>query len=248
MRSVAVGSGVASADPAPRAVATAAVTTLSVYRFDGFWAKAWAFCQMGWAHLAMRRQKGIRFYKLMGTGTGEGFDPKPNWSTYAILTVWETREDAEIGLQKAPFTTWAAKAVETTRFFMQPVQVWGDTWSGDNPFGRPEKPKADDLPTPMAVLTRATIKFSKMREFWSNVPDINPDIRSAEGKMTYKIGLGEVPLLHQVTFSIWNDIDAVRHFAYRAPAHAEAIKAATTGDGFFKDSLFVRFKLLEERH
>lgn len=219
-----------------------AVTVLSVFRFSGLFHKIWAFTQMGLAHIALGRLPGLRFYKLLGTGKGEGFDPKPNWSTYAILTVFENRAAADHGLAQKPFTAWTDRAVERQAFKLAPVQVWGDSWSGDNPFGDPKKPK--NLPQPLAVLTRATIRLNKLSAFWGNVPHINPEIRAAGSALHYKIGLGEVPFLHQVTFSIWSSEEEMRRFAYKDTAHGEAIKAAKKHD-FFKDQLFVRFKLLD---
>ncbi len=53
------------------------------------------------------------------------------------------------------------------------------------------------------------------------------------------MGLGEAPLLRQATFSIWNSIADMDAYA-RSGAHLEAIRSARQ-DGFFSESLFMRF-------
>ena len=44
---------------------------------------------LGW------KMKGLLFYKLFGSGTGEGFTPVLNPNVYAIMNVWENEEIAE---------------------------------------------------------------------------------------------------------------------------------------------------------
>ena len=50
---------------------------------------------MGFARRKLRKINSISFFKLFGSGTGEGFTPYPNTSVYAILSVWENSEVAE---------------------------------------------------------------------------------------------------------------------------------------------------------
>ena len=64
----------------------------------------------------------------------------------------------------------------------------------------------------------------------------NPDV-------LFKIGIGEVPLLHQVTFSIWPDAASMAAFARAGGPHANAIKAVREGD-WFAEELYARFRIL----
>jgi len=57
------------------------------------------------------------------------------------------------------------------------------------------------------------------------------------------MGLGEAPLLRQATFSLWRDQAAMDAYA-RSGAHLGAIRAAH-GEGFFSESMFVRFVPLQ---
>jgi spheroidene monooxygenase len=59
----------------------------------------------------------------------------------------------------------------------------------------------------------------------------------------FKIGIGEVPLLHQVTFSIWDDPESMLAFAYRSSSHGEAVRRVRDGR-WFKEELYARFRVL----
>ncbi|MEE3019674.1 MAG: DUF3291 domain-containing protein, partial [Bacteroidota bacterium] len=52
----------------------------------------WAFTQMQRAHAGLQQCKGLQFYKMLGTGAGAGFSLRPDFSTYALLTVWDTEQ------------------------------------------------------------------------------------------------------------------------------------------------------------
>ena len=58
----------------------------------------------------------------------------------------------------------------------------------------------------------------------------------------FKIGIGEVPWLHQVTFSIWPDAARKANIARTGP-QAEAIRAVRE-EGWFREELYARFTLL----
>jgi len=61
----------------------------------------------------------------------------------------------------------------------------------------------------------------------------------------FKIGMGEVPWLHQITFSIWPDEHAMANFARRDGPHAQAIKAVRE-ENWFAEELYARFEILDE--
>ena len=54
------------------------IVSLSFFRFDAPLSRLWAFAMMGAARIDMARIPGIGFWKLCGSGTGEGFTPVPN--------------------------------------------------------------------------------------------------------------------------------------------------------------------------
>jgi len=95
--------------------------------------------------------------------------------------------------------------------------------------------------TPVVVLTRATIRPRHVLAFWRQVPDIARTTRSQDG-LDFKIGLGEVPWFHQVTFTVWRDLAAMEAFAFTG-FHRDAILQVQKGD-WFSEALFARFHLL----
>jgi spheroidene monooxygenase len=97
---------------------------------------------------------------------------------------------------------------------------------------------------PLAALTRASIKPSVALKFWRRVPDVSRMIGS-DPNVTFKIGIGEVPLLHQVTFSIWPDAAAMAGFARISGPHAAAIASVRDGN-WFSEELYARFAILGE--
>lgn len=209
--------------------------TLSLFRFDRALARIWVLGQMGAARFVLPHVPGLEFWKLCGSGTGEGFTPKPNWGTWAILCAWKTRDLAEAGMDQAPFATWRTKADEACTLFLEPYSARGH-WAGVAPF----KPEGDSPEGPIAAMTRATVKPGRALRFWGRVPDISAKVGS-DPNVIFKIGIGEVPLLHQVTFSVWPDARAMADFARRGP-HAEAIRAVRD-EGWFNEELYARFRI-----
>ncbi|MEM6637846.1 MAG: spheroidene monooxygenase, partial [Pseudomonadota bacterium] len=63
----------------------------------------------------------------------------------------------------------------------------------------------------------------------------------------FKIGIGEVPWLQQVTFSIWPDPESMARFARNPQGpHAQAIRAVRQGD-WFHEELYARFQIAGDR-
>jgi spheroidene monooxygenase len=193
---------------------------------------------MGAARLALPRVQDIGFWKLCGSGTGEGFTPLPNTAVYAILATWPDEATARDRVGTAPvFNRYRDHAAESWSVFLAPTSARGK-WSGRAPFPVTAAPG----PGPLAALTRATIKPSVALKFWGRVPAIS-DVIGDDPNVAFKIGIGELPLLHQVTFSIWPDTASMAAFARADGPHAEAIRAVR--DGFwFSEELYARFRIL----
>lgn len=218
------------------------VLTLSAFRFGSTRARLWAFGQMQFARGPISRIPQIGFHKLMGTGSGESFSPQPNWSVYAILATWPSLVAAETALREAPpFRRYRDHAVESLTLTAETVSATG-LWDQRTPFAVPLFDRPKGLPEPLGVLTRATIRTRSLKAFWAAVPEVS-DQTAHETGLVFKLGMGEVPWLHQVTFSVWRSFEDMRGFAYRHPAHREAIRQAKD-HGWFKEDLFARFRML----
>ena len=194
---------------------------------------------MGAARLSLRRVPDIGFWKLCGSGTGEGFTPVPNTAVWAILATWPNEDIARARAAAAPvFRRWRGRATETWTVFLRTSSARG-AWSGRNPFPGESDPPAG----PLAALTRATVKPAIALKFWKRVPSIS-NVIGADPNVAFKIGIGEVPWVQQVTFSIWPSTAAMANFA-RLPdgPHAQAIRAVRDGH-WFREELYARFHIL----
>ncbi len=196
---------------------------------------------MGLARQKLSATPDIGFWKLCGSGTGEGFTPRPNTAVYAILATWPDLATAQARTADgAVHARHAGEAAESWHIFLRPVSARG-AWTGAAPF----IPHDDTGIGPIAALTRATLRPAKAAQFWRRVPDISQVI-GADPNVLFKIGIGEVPLLHQVTFSIWPDAATMARFARADGPHARAIAAVRAGD-WFAEELYARFRLLDTR-
>ncbi|WP_436399615.1 spheroidene monooxygenase [Roseobacter sp. S98] len=214
------------------------IVTLSFFRFAGPVARAWALGMMGAARFALPKVPQIGFWKLCGSGTGEGFTPVPNTAVYAILASWPDAETARQQTSKAAvFRRYHNRATESWTVILETSTSRG-RWSGTEPFS----PTGRTPSGPLAALTRATIRPSIAMKFWQRVPDISRMIGS-DRNVAFKIGIGEVPLLHQVTFSIWPDATSMAAFARTNGPHAAAIRAVRDGN-WFSEELYARFAIL----
>lgn len=214
--------------------------SLSFFRFPPGFSQIWAFAMMGLARPQMRRVDRIGFWKLCGSGTGEGFTPLPNTGVYSILATWPDEETARRQTSNARiFRRYMDRAAECWTVFLTPVSSRG-AWSGVHPFDPAEQP----IQGPIAALTRATLRPLAALRFWQRVPDISAVIGS-DRNVLFKIGIGEVPLMHQITFSIWPDTSSMADFARADGPHARAIRAVREGN-WFREELYARFHVLGE--
>lgn len=215
------------------------IVTLSLFRFVGTPAKLWAFSQMGLMRQAVARMDGLTFAKMLGTGAGAGFSLRPDLATYGLLCVWDGMARARAAQASAvPFALYRDHAHRSATLFLTATRTRG-RWSGRQPF----VVDAQTRPAgPIVALTRATLRWSKLATFWSLVPAIS-DTAGDDARQLFMMGLGEVPYKHQMTFSIWEDEQAMRAFALDSPTHGVAARRAWQ-EGWFAEYLFARFNLL----
>jgi len=212
--------------------------SLSVFRFTRPGAMHWALWQMPLAMPKLRRLPGAGFVKTLGSGIGESFVPVPNFAVYGVLVTWPSVAQARRQVAEgAVFRRYREQAAEDFTVYLTPVSSRG-LWAGQAPFTPPEGVRPEP---PYAILTRASIRWWKAPAFWRHSPRIDRQT-AAEPGILFKRGLGELPWIRQVTFSIWSDMEAMRDFAYRHPYHRDAARMAREG-GWFSEELFARFNV-----
>ena len=193
---------------------------------------------MQFAHGSLATTKGLRFYKLMGSGKGLGFNPLPDWSTYSLLQVWESETAANAFFENsALIKKYQSHTFEQWTIYMKNISAHG-LWSGGNPFEKSDQ--LDPKNPKIAVITRATIKVSQLATFWKYVPTSEQPLKNNEG-LIYTKGIGEIPIIQMATFSLWKDLAAVKKFAYESKAHRTAIDK-TRQLNWYKEELFARFQ------
>lgn len=213
------------------------ITTITFYKYKGFSKKFWALRMMGLMPLRIRKIKGLSFFRLMGTGRDK-FRPVPDWSTYALLQVWESEEYANDFFKNSKvYQTFCDHSQQQFTIYMKNITSKGN-WVGKNPFHR-----SDDLNgknNTVAVITRATIRYTKLISFWSYVPTSSKDLENNRG-LIYTQGIGAIPFIQMATFSMWKSKDDIIRFAYQKDNHAKAI-AKTKKLNWYREELFARFQ------
>ena len=193
---------------------------------------------LGYRHLV--HVSGLSFVKLLGTGGGSGFSLRPDFSTYGLLLVWKNADYAEAFEDNTLLKAYKERAFSYRKLGLQNYKSQG-LWSGQQPFeaGTAMRPDA-----PVAIITRATLRWNRLWSFWRNVPKASRSIEAAKGVTFFK-GIGEWPFIQQATISLWTNQKAVMEFAYRQKAHAEIVKK-TRQKKWYAEDLFARFHVLDE--
>ena len=183
----------------------------------------------------------------MGSGKNGTFDKKPDWQQWAILTVTNEIPDTTVDhfeLNKELYGSFIAKwyrffNCKTLTYILQPIEGHG-LWDGKKVFGALNS-KPDHVGK-IAVLTRATIRLSRLKQFWKHVDPVAALMTGAKG-FVKSYGIGEIPWIKQATFSIWESKDDMKQFAYKMHEHAEVIRK-TREEKWYSEDMFVRFAIV----
>ena len=198
---------------------------------------------MGLPKKFLKNAKGLKFYRLLGTGSKTGFGLYPDFKTYCFLSVWDNNLDADYFIKKNKFLSkYLEKAKSIRVLSLIPFQSVGK-WSGINPFSiNLDIPKSKNVK--VAILTRARISPIKIFRFWKSIPKASKEISNAKGVYFYK-GIGETPFFDQATISLWNSIEDVKEFAYKSNVHKNIIRK-TKSENWYLEELFCRFHITKD--
>lgn len=200
---------------------------------------------MGTSPRLLKRVPGLRFFQLLGSGAANGFGFLPNLDRYAFLGVWDSAEAATTFFEAHPlWADYQRRSHETWTAELAPLRSHG-AWNGSNPFDYPTATLGAPPAGPVAVLTRASIRLQRAARFWGHVEPTSRALAEAPG-VRLAIGLGELPLVRQATFSIWESAEAMQQYAYRDARHREVIQL-TRREGWYSEELFARFAVLSQR-
>ena len=222
-----------------------AILTLSRYKSRNIF---FALNAMAIFRLFLFQNKKFRFYRLLGCGRNGTFDLHPDWQQYGIITISDN-DDFSSALLRDDYASWKKWyygkfiqrwwiffGTETWTIVLRPVMAHGK-WGG-------KEVLKDVLPEPVyngpiAVLTRASIRPLKAYSFWKNVPSVEQEMRKTQG-LHFSVGIGEMPLFRQATFSLWYDMESMKSFAYSLSEHKTVIRK-TRDEKWYGEELFARF-------
>ncbi|WP_293742289.1 DUF3291 domain-containing protein [uncultured Pedobacter sp.] len=216
------------------------IVALTITKFRGL-TIPFAFIGMAVLRLPLWLNKKCSFWKLMGSGKDARVDLSTDYKHWAVLTTWNDRKDYDHFNHNSIVMKWFNFfEIESFTILLNPLTSHG-LWSKRQPFKVDKKYKVSS--GKIAVITRAAIKFNRLKEFRHNIKRAADAMRTAPG-FVLSAGMGENPFFDQATFSIWHDAESVKNYAYKTFDHADVIKL-TRARKWYKEELFARFSIID---
>jgi heme-degrading monooxygenase HmoA len=218
-------------------VAVAPLASFHLIREPG-WQAPVAIARLGTDRLRLRGVPGLRFARLLGTGSGAAATGA-DLARSALFAVWESPQ-ALAAFEAGWFAARAARVrarggeVYTVRLAL--LSGHG-RWAGHDVLAD-LAPTRSDGGGPVAVLTRATVRPSRWHRFRASRPAVSAELAAAPG-LRAMVAIGEAPVGLQATFSLWTDAAAMTAFA-RSPCHRDVVRR-TRREGWYGEELFARF-------
>src|SRR5688572_26475406 len=122
---------------------------------------------MGLDRPLLARTPGLEFWKLLGTGRGQAMTLSADLRRWALFASWSSENALDAFLASSEIAErWASLSVEAFHVRLEPLRAKG-SWNGRALFAGASAAPADG--EPVAVLTRATIRPSRLVRFYSSI-------------------------------------------------------------------------------
>jgi len=184
---------------------------------------------------------GLKFIKLLGTGSKDGFSVIPDFSSYVMITSWEDDDFRKKFIDENKlFQEIINKSSKRIEIKIDPYNYIG-SWNGINPF----KNKSSYKEGKIIVLTRARVRLNKLINFLISTSSAAKSINSRKGAEYYK-GVGELPIIEQATISILKSEQIMKDYAYSDKSHLKIIHKARKNQ-WYSEELFVRSNIISSK-
>jgi hypothetical protein len=194
-----------------------------------------ALRQLSLGRRALATTPGLRFWRNLGTGSGDDTGPGADLQRTALFAIWDDVD----ALERFRSTAWPT-AREHWSVCLTALGGHG-TWRDVDVLATIDRADPaiglDDAPT--AIITRANVKLSRWRRFAAAGPGVNTELHAAPGLIDV-VGIGEAPIGRQGTFSLWESAGAARRFSTSGEHHRAVIRR-TRSEGWYGEEMFARF-------
>ncbi len=203
------------------------------------WKTPLALARLGTDRLWLRRTRGLVFWRLLGTGSGDNTGSGADFSRSALFAVWEDEAALDEFLRASHIARRWRGAEESWHVRLRGVGGHG-RWRGVDPL--------DGLTTgsatgPVAIITRADVRRHSWKAFGTASNVVDAELHTAAGLIDV-VGIGEAPVGRLATFSLWESQAAARTFAYSMPDHIEVMRR-TRDEDWYAEEMFARFEPYE---
>ena len=179
------------------------------------------------------KSNGQGFFKLLGTGSKNGFSVFPDFSNYVMISSWKDDSDRKAFLEKNKImTTILDKCHERIEIKIDPYEFKG-SWNEINPFKNDSSYKGGKI----LIITRARVKFKKILEFIISTSKASKSIKNHSGALYYK-GVGELPIIETE--------DKMKLYAYNNSDHMKIISKSRKRR-WYSEELFVRCNVIHDK-
>jgi heme-degrading monooxygenase HmoA len=200
------------------------------------WKTPIVLARLGTDRLRLPRVEGLVFWRLLGTGSGDRTGAGADLARSAVFAVWEDEAALDEFEATSPLARRWREASESWSVRLRGIGGHG-RWRGVDPL---EGLVPGSRTGPVAVITRADVRRSAWSAFGTASEVVDAELHTAPGLIDV-VAVGEAPVGRLATFSLWESLDAARHFAYSMPDHAEVIRRTRT-EGWYAEEMFARFE------
>jgi heme-degrading monooxygenase HmoA len=183
----------------------------------------------------LRSVDGLAFWRLLGTGRGTDTARSVDLRRSALFAVWDDEAHLDAFLRRSEVARRWRLAEESWHVRLRSLGGHG-SWRGADVLAGLSRGQADG---PLAVVTRADVRLAAWWRFDRAGPAVSSQLAAAPG-MLRAVGVGEAPVGRLATFSLWQDVAAMRAFAASQP-HAEVVRR-TRRERWYGEELFARFE------